>query len=292
VELSAKVAHALNDIVTKARQVDELAAEVASASGEQTQGITQINLAVGQMDKVTQSNAASAEESAAAAQELNAQAESMKESVAELIKLVEGRVRADSAQPSPSTNDRRSGARSFVREASSPARTRRARGAQSPGWAADIEPSTARQNSLAMPRGPGTRLIEWDEPLMSTGVDSIDSQHQKLIQHINELHTALQTGTAKDELLKMLGFLGEYVQSHFKHEEGVMQQHQCPVRGKNKAAHIQFLRDYEKLVETVKRDGATTTAVIQLQDMLGNWLKNHICSIDTNLRGCVHAHVG
>ena len=88
VDLSGKVAATLNDIVVKARQVDELAAEVASASREQTQGITQISSAVGQMDKVTQNNAASAEESAAAAQELNAQATVMKESVGELLKLV------------------------------------------------------------------------------------------------------------------------------------------------------------------------------------------------------------
>jgi len=90
VDISSKVAVTLNEIVTKARQVDELAAEVAGASREQTQGITQINTAVGQMDKVTQSNAASAEESAAAAEELNAQAATMKESVAELLRLVGG----------------------------------------------------------------------------------------------------------------------------------------------------------------------------------------------------------
>jgi methyl-accepting chemotaxis protein len=90
VEISTKVAAALNEIVTKARQVDELVAEVAGASREQTQGITQINTAVGQMDKVTQSNAASAEESAAAAEELNAQAFTMKESVEELLLLVGG----------------------------------------------------------------------------------------------------------------------------------------------------------------------------------------------------------
>ena len=57
VELSAKVAEVLIDIAAKARQVDELVAEVASASREQTNGITQINAAVGQMDKVTQGNA-------------------------------------------------------------------------------------------------------------------------------------------------------------------------------------------------------------------------------------------
>jgi hypothetical protein len=70
--------------------VDELAAEVAGASKEQTQGIEQVNVAVSQMDKGTQSNAASAEESASAAEELNAQAESLKDSVASLLQLVNG----------------------------------------------------------------------------------------------------------------------------------------------------------------------------------------------------------
>jgi methyl-accepting chemotaxis protein len=90
VQLTEKVAKSLQEIVTKARQVDELAAEVASASKEQTQGIEQVNIAVSQMDKVTQSNAASAEESASAAVELNAQAESLKGAVAELLKMVSG----------------------------------------------------------------------------------------------------------------------------------------------------------------------------------------------------------
>jgi methyl-accepting chemotaxis protein len=91
VGLSGKVSEALNDIVSKARQVDELAAEVAGASQEQTQGITQITVAIGAMDKVTQSNAATAEESAAAAEQLSAQAETMKQSVADLLQLVNGK---------------------------------------------------------------------------------------------------------------------------------------------------------------------------------------------------------
>jgi methyl-accepting chemotaxis protein len=88
VRISEKVAHTLGEIVTKARQVDELAAEVANASREQASGITQINTAVGQMDKVTQSNAANAEESAAAAQELNAQAGILRQVVTQLAELV------------------------------------------------------------------------------------------------------------------------------------------------------------------------------------------------------------
>src|ERR1700751_6113059 len=45
VTISTKVSEALNEIVNKSRQVNELAAEVAGASREQTQGITQINAA-------------------------------------------------------------------------------------------------------------------------------------------------------------------------------------------------------------------------------------------------------
>jgi len=89
-EISAKVAKSLEEIVGKARQVDEMAGEVAAASQEQSQGIAQVNTAVTQMDKVTQSNAASAEESASAAEEMTAQAEALKEAVAELLRLVDG----------------------------------------------------------------------------------------------------------------------------------------------------------------------------------------------------------
>jgi methyl-accepting chemotaxis protein len=90
VQISEKVSNALTDIVAKVRQVDDIISEVASASKEQTAGIDQINSAVGQMDKVTQNNAANAEESAAAAEELNAQALTMKEAVNELERLVWG----------------------------------------------------------------------------------------------------------------------------------------------------------------------------------------------------------
>jgi methyl-accepting chemotaxis protein len=88
VGISAKVAGRLEEIVTKARQVDELVAEIATASREQSQGIEQVNTAVTQMDKVTQGNAAAAEESASASEELNAQAQTLKGAVEELLSLV------------------------------------------------------------------------------------------------------------------------------------------------------------------------------------------------------------
>lgn len=94
-ELERKVAGALNDIASRARKLDELAAAVASASDGQGESVMQLNAAISQMDKVTQGNAANAEESASAAEELNAQAEAMKESAADLLKLVGAQSRSN-----------------------------------------------------------------------------------------------------------------------------------------------------------------------------------------------------
>ncbi len=80
----------LLDIVEHAKQVDSLVSEIATASVEQKDGITQVNKAVSDMDRITQSNAASAEESASASKQLKAQALSLKTTVEVLRTMVEG----------------------------------------------------------------------------------------------------------------------------------------------------------------------------------------------------------
>jgi len=73
-----------------AKKVTEFINEIAAASGEQAQGIDQINKAVAEMDKVTQQNAANAEESASASEEMNAQAEQMKNISVTLAGIIGG----------------------------------------------------------------------------------------------------------------------------------------------------------------------------------------------------------
>ncbi len=89
--LSGKVVTGFAEILQKARSVDELVGEIATASREQSDGIQQINIAVGQMDKITQNTAAAAEESAAAAEEMSAQSTTLKACIADLLALVNGR---------------------------------------------------------------------------------------------------------------------------------------------------------------------------------------------------------
>ncbi len=73
-ELTKQVGHSLDNILQQIREVDTLVAQIATASKEQSTGVTQVNVAMSQFDKTTQGAAAHAEETASAAEELSAQA--------------------------------------------------------------------------------------------------------------------------------------------------------------------------------------------------------------------------
>lgn len=78
------------EVEASSARMGELVGEISAASGEQAQGIEQVSKAVSDVDKVVQRNSASAEESASASEEMNAQATQLKELVADLAKIVEG----------------------------------------------------------------------------------------------------------------------------------------------------------------------------------------------------------
>ena len=88
--LMSATGSAFAQVSERADKVADLVSEIAAASGEQAQGIEQVNKAVSEMDKVVQQNAANAEESASASEQMSAQAETMKAMVNELGALVGG----------------------------------------------------------------------------------------------------------------------------------------------------------------------------------------------------------
>ena len=71
----------MGEIVTSVKRVTDIMSEIAAASHEQSAGIEQVNQAVGQMDEMTQQNAALVEEAAAAAESLREQAGRLAEAV-------------------------------------------------------------------------------------------------------------------------------------------------------------------------------------------------------------------
>lgn len=68
---------ALNDIVDSVTKASEIVAQIATASSEQTAGIEQVNIAVTQLDEITQQNAALAEQASAASLSMSEQSGNM-----------------------------------------------------------------------------------------------------------------------------------------------------------------------------------------------------------------------
>ena len=72
----------MTEIVSSIQRVTDIMGEISSASAEQSQGVAQVGEAVTSMDQTTQQNAALVEESAAAATNLQSQAEKLVQAVA------------------------------------------------------------------------------------------------------------------------------------------------------------------------------------------------------------------
>jgi len=95
VRISAEVAQSFKAIRDEVLRLDGLSGEIATASVEQNDGIAQLNGAVVDMDRVTQENAARAEESSSTAEELKAQAAKLSSTVGLLLTLLGGKRRND-----------------------------------------------------------------------------------------------------------------------------------------------------------------------------------------------------
>ncbi|MBN2211675.1 MAG: methyl-accepting chemotaxis protein [Sedimentisphaerales bacterium] len=90
VDITTNVSQMLKDITDANRKVNSLIDEITAASHEQAQGVDQVNQAMDQMEKITQKNAANAEESAGIAEELNTQSSKMKTMVGNIVGLIGG----------------------------------------------------------------------------------------------------------------------------------------------------------------------------------------------------------
>ena len=96
-EIAGELDSSFKEIEEGSTTLGRLISEITAATNEQAQGVDQVNTAVAQMDKVTQSNAASAEEAASAAEQLSAQAGALGSMVDDLVSMVEGRSQGGSA---------------------------------------------------------------------------------------------------------------------------------------------------------------------------------------------------
>ncbi len=116
-------------------------------------------------------------------------------------------------------------------------------------------------------------LLKWEAKL-SVGIPSVDRQHQRLLELINELHDALSAGHGADAIGPVLTELLRYTQVHFKYEEELMRRHGFPGLRAHAETHAAFASQVRALAS---RPHANRSVVaLEAQTLLRRWLVDHI----------------
>jgi len=131
--------------------------------------------------------------------------------------------------------------------------------------------------------------IEWRDDL-ATGNELIDDQHKELFSRFNRLLESCQGGKGKDEVTRMILFLGDYVRSHFATEEQLQLRHNYPGYTAHKAQHDAFIEDFRKLEDQFRSQGASFVLVIQTNQTMVDWLIKHIGGTDKAFAGFLRSN--
>jgi hemerythrin len=120
-------------------------------------------------------------------------------------------------------------------------------------------------------------LVTWNEAL-SVNIKSIDDQHIKLIQMLNEFYDNITNRSNIENISKLLISLKKYTQEHFSLEENYMKQYHYPLFNAHKREHDFFLAKVEGIEENLKNGKLVLS--LDVTSFLFDWLKNHIKGTD------------
>jgi hemerythrin len=121
------------------------------------------------------------------------------------------------------------------------------------------------------------QYVEWKDEY-SVGIASIDQQHRKLLNLINNLQTAVNYKTGAEFEREALDELVDYTKTHFGYEEDLMEQHGYPDFTTHRAEHELMIARVEQVLAEYQKD--QDSAMQNAVDFLKDWLIRHINGTD------------
>ncbi len=120
-------------------------------------------------------------------------------------------------------------------------------------------------------------LMDWRQDY-SVEIRSIDHQHRKIIDLINQLEQAARTSEELKAVGSVLSELLSYTRYHFKSEEALMQKCDYPALASHKAEHQALVRRVSEFQG--KYEAGKLTDAHDLANFLMGWLESHILETD------------
>jgi hemerythrin len=129
--------------------------------------------------------------------------------------------------------------------------------------------------------------LHWSSDL-NTGIEVIDKQHQRIVDYLNELDSANETGD-KEVTNHVLKELVDYTLTHFAFEEELQEKANYPFLKAHKRVHEIFTK---RVAEFQQRAAAGENVAPEVLSMLKIWLVNHIKGDDADYAESVKKMLG
>lgn len=123
--------------------------------------------------------------------------------------------------------------------------------------------------------------LQWT-PALSVGNAEIDEQHEELFRRAERLIVALRGGD-RTEVEPLVGYLNDYVVSHFQAEDRLMRESRYPRLDEHNRAHAGFRRQFAELFRDYQRKGATALVAMTIHNWVQAWLTEHVAGMDQDL---------
>ena len=120
-------------------------------------------------------------------------------------------------------------------------------------------------------------LLSWDKRF-SVGPPSVDVQHQLLVESLNELHSAVMRGEARNVTGLLLRTLLVYTRNHHASEEALMVKVHYPDLQQHQALHLELQQVLQTHLTRLERGESALS--LEFLHFVRDWLSNHIQMVD------------
>ncbi|MES9941428.1 MAG: bacteriohemerythrin [Candidatus Thiodiazotropha sp. 6PLUC2] len=126
-------------------------------------------------------------------------------------------------------------------------------------------------------------IFPWDENF-NTGLPTVDEQHCKLVQMLNELASQFAFESEQVDLNKVFNGLLDYTVYHFETEEAIWSEFLTDetIRADHQQTHKIFINQLQSLIEQAQNRSSREVAENTLE-FLVRWLASHILESDRHL---------
>ncbi|MDH5559845.1 MAG: bacteriohemerythrin [Deltaproteobacteria bacterium] len=123
--------------------------------------------------------------------------------------------------------------------------------------------------------------LRWEDRF-TVNIASIDAQHQKLIEMINDLEYSINHTPSTEDLASVLMRINKYSLQHFRHEEEILLKNQYAGLDEHKAQHQELIDKSNLFYENLLQNDNQQETALNLLMFLYDWWEKHILESDQN----------